>query len=62
MPLISDVAFSKVGHKEAMVLTWAVHDAKEHVPVGLLLVSIQDSLGDRMFEIGQWLGSPPRGC
>ena len=58
--LISNAIFGKVGHGEAVVLTWAIHDPLEHVPVGLLLASIQNSLGDRIFELDRDLGSSPR--
>ena len=36
--MISDTFFGKVGHNEAMILTWAIHDAFEHVSVSLSLV------------------------
>jgi hypothetical protein len=38
--MIGDAIFSEVGHDEAMILTWTVHDLLKHVPIGLLLASV----------------------
>ena len=55
MILIGDAILGKVGHDKAMVLTWTVHDPLEHVPLFLLLVSIQDGPRDSVLEFDRWL-------
>jgi len=36
--VVSEAIFGKVGHNKAVILTWAIHDAFEHVSVSLSLV------------------------
>ena len=40
--MIGDAIFSEVGHNEAMILIGAVHDPLEHIPIGLLYMSVWD--------------------
>ena len=50
-----------MGHEKAVVLTMAIHNPFEHVPVGLLLASVRGSPQDSTFKFDQWLGLPPKG-
>jgi hypothetical protein len=62
MFVISDVVFGKVGHNEAMILTWDVHDPFEHVSISLSLAMDQGYSRDGILEPDRWLSQLPRSC
>ena len=60
MLVISDTILGKVGHHEAVILTWVVHDSFEHVSISLSLTRGRSSSQDGILEPDQWLGLLPR--
>ena len=58
--VISDAIFGKVGHDEAMILTWDVHDPLEHVLIGLSLMRDRGYPRDGIFEPDRRQGLLPR--
>jgi hypothetical protein len=53
--VVSEAFFGKVGHNEAVILTWAIHDPFEHVSISLSFARDQGCSRDGVLEFDQRL-------
>ena len=60
--MVSETIFGEVGHNEAMILTWVVHDPFEHVSISLSLARDRGYSRDGILEPDRRLNLLSRSC